>query len=262
MAPELDRISLDSLAAEGAVPRDLTAVFVTGAVVAGWGHARSDLDVYVVTPRVDPVETTDSLFRGVDGSPIPWLVRYVPDGYRLDVEYWREEQVDHVIARVCERPLDGSHAIGLNLTEDDLDFLHDLSIGRALAGEDWVLERQDTLRRARLHLLVASRRFSQADSSIEDALGLLESGDEVSAVLAASLAFSYVVDGLVAAEHELSPNPKWRARKMLQAQPRALTWDEYWSVETKQGLDPARPERWVRELLGRCQELMGAVDFR
>jgi hypothetical protein len=151
----------------------VTAVFVTGAVVAGWRHARSDLDVGVIAERLDPVEPTDYLFRGVDGEAIPVLVRYTAGGYRLDVEYWREAQVEHVVRRLEERPLDGARAIGLNLTEDDLDFLHDLSIGRALAGETWLLARQEALRHARWHLLVASRRFSQADSSIEDALGLL-----------------------------------------------------------------------------------------
>jgi hypothetical protein len=240
----------------------LTSVFVTGAVVAGRGHARSDLDIYVIAERLDPVESTDCLFRGVDGEPIPSLVRYVGDGYRLDVEYWREAQVEHVFTRICERPLHGARTIGLNLTEDDLDFLYDLSIGRALAGEKWLLAHQDALRRVRLNLLIASRRFSQSDSSIEDALGLLESGDQASAVLAASLAFNFVVDGIVAAEGELSPNPKWRAQKMLRAKPQALRWDEYWDIETRKHLDPAEPEQWTRALLARCQELMLSVDFQ
>jgi hypothetical protein len=81
-------------------------------------------------------------------------------------------------------------------------------------------------------------------------------------VLAATLAFDYVVDGLVAADGELSPNPKWRARKMLRAQPLALTWDEYWAVETKRELDLDQPEQWTRGVLARCQELMASVDFR
>jgi hypothetical protein len=240
----------------------VTSVFVSGAVVAGWGHARSDLDIYVIAERLDPVEPTDCLFRGVDGEPIPSLVRYVPDGYRLDVEYWRETQVEHVFKRICERPLHGERTIGLNLTEDDLDFLYDLSIGSALAGAKWLLAHQETLRGAHLNLLIASRRFSQSDSSIEDALGLLESGDQASALLAAILAFNFVVDGLVAADGELSPNPKWRAQKMLRAQPHGLTWDEYWDIETRKHLDPARPEEWTRNLLARCQELMLSVDFQ
>jgi len=216
----------------------------------------------VVAEQLAPVEPTDCVFRGVDGEPIPFLVRYVPDGYRLDVEYWREAQVEHVFRRVCERPLDGTRLIGINLSEDDLDFLSDVWIGRALAGESWLLARQETLRQARVNLLVASRRFSQADSSIEDALGLLESGDHSSALLAAILAFNFVVDGLVAAEGELSPNPKWRAQKLLSAQPPALSWDEYWNIETREGLNGERPEEWVRDLLARCQELMLSVDFQ
>lgn len=227
---------------------------MTGAVAAGRSHARSDLDVYVIAAQLDPVEPTDCVFRGVDGEPIPFLVRYVPDGYRLDVEYWREAQVEHVFRRVSERPLDGARTIGLNLTEDDLDFLSDVWIGKALAGKEWLLARQETLHRSRLKLLVASRRFSQADSSIEDALGLLEIGDQPSALLAASVAFNFVVDGLAAAEGELSPNPKWRANKVHRAQPGPLSWDEYWEIETRRRLDPAQPEPWIRHLLTRCQE--------
>jgi hypothetical protein len=243
------------------MPEVVTAAFVAGAVAAGRAHDRSDLDVYVVTERLDPVEPTDRQFRGVDGEPIPLLVRNVQDGYRLDVEYWREAQAEHVFRRIRERPLDGTHVIGLNVTEDDLDFLSDVWIGRPLAGAGWLAEHQEMLRRIRLNLLVASRRFSQADSSIEDALGLLESGDHFSAVLAASLAFNFVVDGLVAAAGELSPNPKWRAQKVLRARPEALSWDTYWAIETRRQLEPDRPEPWIRDVLARCQELMLSVDF-
>ena len=123
------------------------------------------------------------------------------------------------------------------------------------------LARQEALRAARLNLLVASRRFSQADSSIEDALGLLETGDQPTALLAASIAFTFVVDGLVAAEGELSPNPKWRAEKVRCAQSNALSWDEYWDLETRRHLDPAQPEPWIRHVLARCQELMLSLDF-
>jgi hypothetical protein len=262
VALDVKHVTLGDLSAAGAVPAEATAIFVTGAIETGWGHARSDRDVFVIAENLDPVAPTDWLFRGVDGEPVGSLIHYAPEGYRLDVEYWRESQIDHAIRRVHERPLDGERSIGLNLTEDDLDVLHDLLIGRALIGEEWLLARQNDLKRARFELLVASRRFSQADSSIEDALGLLESGDEASAVLAATLAFNYVVDGLVAAQGELSPNPKWRARKMLRATPPGLTWDEYWSVETKAGLDPADPEEWTRAVIARCQELMLAVDFQ
>jgi hypothetical protein len=249
------------LKAEHAVPAEAVSVFVTGAVASGRSHARSDLDVYVIAGRLDPVKPTDCVFRGVDGEPIPFLVRYVADGYRLDVEYWRETQVEHVFRRVSERPLDGTRMIGLNLTEDDLDFLSDIWIGKALAGEEWLLARQEALRAARLNLLVASRRFSQADSSIEDALGLLETGDQSTALLAAGIAFTFVVDGLVAAEGELSPNPKWRAEKVRCAQSNALSWDEYWDLETRRHLDPAQPEPWIRHVLARCQELMLSLDF-
>jgi hypothetical protein len=239
----------------------VTAAFVGGAVAAGRAHARSDVDVYVITELLDPVEPTDHEYRGGNGELIPFLLRNGRDGYRLDVEYWREAQVDHVFTRIADRPLGGPRLIGLNVGEDDLDFLSDVWSGYSLVSPSWLSARQKTLRGLRLDLLVASRRFSQADSSIEDALGLLESGDEPSAVLAAALAFAFVVDGLAAAAGELSPNPKWRAQKVLRARPAVLSWETYWDIETRSGLAAAPPDVWVRDVLAQCQALMLSVDF-
>jgi hypothetical protein len=76
------------------------------------------------------------------------------------------------------------------------------------------------------------------------------------------VAFNFVVDGLVAAEGELSANPKWRAKKVLLAQPGPLSWDEYWDIEARKHLDPAQPEPWIQHVLARCQELMLSIDFQ
>src|SRR5205085_7176355 len=42
-------VSVESLASSGALPAEYEAIFVSGSVIEGWGHANSDLDVYVIT---------------------------------------------------------------------------------------------------------------------------------------------------------------------------------------------------------------------
>jgi predicted nucleotidyltransferase len=260
MNATLAGVTVERMREEGIVPDDCVCAFLSGSIVAGWGNATSDLDIYVVSASVPNVAATGSVAHFGDPPTVPILVRVVGDS-RWDVEFWLESQVDQVVEKVTATELDGERPAGLDFTPDDKDFLYRLSIGLALIGEDWLRSRRETIEAARYPTIVATVAFSQADGYVEDALGQLEAGDDVSAVLSARIAFDHAVDGLLATKGELAPNPKWRARKLLRAQPSEISWDDYWEVETMQRFDPANPAAWVRGVIERCQELMLEVDL-
>jgi hypothetical protein len=258
----VDEITLERLRDESIVPDSVEplCVFLSGSIIAGWGHQNSDVDVYVVTESPPDVEPSEWAPRPVDPPSIPIVIRFV-DGTRWDVEYWLDAQVDQVLDKVVSADLEGDRIAGFNLTPDDKDFIYRLAIGRPVAGAEWLRRRQDALDRARYATIVASFAFNEADSFIEDAVGQLQSGDDVSAVLAVRIAFGLAVDGLLATKGELSPSPKWRARKMRRACPPEISWDDYWSLETMRDFDADDPAGWVRQVIERCQEVTLAVDL-
>jgi hypothetical protein len=109
--------------------------------------------------------------------------------------------------------------------------------------------------------MVAQRSFGTADSLFEDALGMLEVGDSLSAVLAAHEGFGRAIDGLLAAHGQFSPRRKWRAQKMLRGNPRLMSFDAFWAIETMRDFDVDQPETWVRSVIETARELMMEVEL-
>jgi hypothetical protein len=54
---------------------------------------------------------------------------------------------------------------------------------------------------------------------------------------------------------------KWRARRMRDAAPGALSFDQYWSMETMQDLDPADPGNWVRRTISWCKATAMEIEI-
>ena len=253
-------LTLERLRDEGLIPAEATAVYLSGSLVAGLGHANSDVDLFVVADERPAVEPSGELRRPLEPTTVPIVVCWF-GATRVDTEYWTPGQVSQLVARVADTDLGGGRIAGVDISDDDVDFLYRLAVAQPLVGSDWLAERQRELEGARFPLLLAARAFTEADTYVEDALGLLQSDDPASAVLAARSAFGYTVDGLLAYAGELSPSAKWRARKLARARPAELSWDDYWRIETMRDLDAARPEAWVELVLERCQDITGRIDF-
>ena len=228
------------------VPEDTTCVYLSGSVLAGWGHRFSDLDVFVVgrsRAEVDALFTID--------HDVSLQLRRV-DGVRWDIEYWREDELDALIARFEGDP--GSYDAA------DVDTLYRLDLGHALHGDAWLAERRSRLRASRFARTLSRRAVNKADNLLEDALGMLDSGDVESAVLAARLAFGKVTDALLNQHGDWCPSEKWRARRLVATQPPALDFEDWWRVETMLDFDPGDPAAWVRDTVARCRDLILEVD--
>ncbi|MDQ5820889.1 MAG: hypothetical protein M3540_05560 [Actinomycetota bacterium] len=253
-------VELEHLVDGRLLPDEREAVFVSGSLVAGWQHANSDVDLYVITDA-EPASAPAAYSRvRLEPDLVPIVVGFA-EGRRFDVEYWQEGQVDQVLAKVESFDLEGEESAGSDLGAEEADFLYRLSVGVALEGEDWLRRRQTALEHSAIRPIFTSLAFNHADGFIEDAVGLLRSGDHETAILCAHRGFQLVVDGLLAHYGELSPSAKWRARKVHAAHPAELAWERYWELETMRGLDLDRPATWVEDVLQECQRIMEAVDI-
>lgn len=252
--------SLAQIPAEIVIPDDTMCVFASGSLVAGWGHAASDVDLYVVTTAPAPVAPATVLDLGLSSRPLPVVVAFGPDGVPYDVEYWTTAQVDELLSAVRDTG-DQGHALESRLSYADTDWFFRLSIAVAITGHDWLEAAKRRLAESALPTILAGREFYEADGFIEDALGLADVGDQESAVLAARAALGHAVDGYLFARGSFCPGVKWRYRKLAALPDSAMPLDAYWRLETMRDLDPGTVRPWVENVVQACQALMLEVDF-
>lgn len=235
------------------LPAETICVYVSGSLLAGWGHANSDLDFYVIHATDTALHVKHSSMNISRERP-PTVVKY-EGNTRWDIEYWAVEAVEDLFDRL-DRGRDESTRLG----ERDLEFLFRLSVGRALVGSEWLAEHKRSLDQSPVRFVAAARSLNGADGLIEDALGLLTIGDLESAVLAAHVAFGMTIDALLATYGAYSQSFKWRARKMQAVRPQELDWDTYWQIETMSGLR-GDPRAWVEDTVLLCREIAGNLNL-
>ncbi|HEX6521144.1 MAG TPA: hypothetical protein VF070_14230 [Streptosporangiaceae bacterium] len=257
--------ALDKLPPGIDVPASAVCVFVSGSLVAGWGHATSDVDLYVVSAEPARVAAAAELELGLSAQAVPVVTAMGNDGLRYDVEYWTTRQVDELFEAIpamdTVKADGGGHALGGRIAYTDRDWFFRLSIATALLGHDWLRAAKQRLADSSLPQLLAAYEFYEADGYIDDALGLLAAGDRESAVLAARQALGHAVDGVLFARGSLAPNVKWRYRKLASLPGPPLAPAVYWRLETARDLDISDPRPWVEEIVQVCQSLMLEVDF-
>jgi hypothetical protein len=228
---------------------DASALFLSGSVIAGWGHANSDIDVYACFSDADAL--TKAL-EGVDiqrepdsGAPV---VAFYAGDRRWDVEYVLETSVAELIARVTA-VVDFS---GVRLSYGDIDLLHRIRIGRPVGGGTKLAEWQAAITASSLTDILTSRYLGMSDGMVDDALGLLEVGDIETAAYCARMAFESLADALLAADGRSCPSAKWRIRQLQEAAAGPLTAREYLEVVEMRGYDG---RAWVENTIDRIREL-------
>jgi hypothetical protein len=237
------------------LPSNALCVYLSGSFASGMAHAASDFDIFVVTERpFVPEQQTGVGHASVDPQEYPIVIRHLPEG-RCDIEYWLAGQVLGLLKKFES----GNSTLGF--TVDDVDFLYRLAIAQPLDGTEWLAEQQQTLAVSEFASMVAQRNFGTADSLFEDALGMLQTDDTFSAVLAAHEGFGRAIDGLLAAHGQFSPRRKWRAQKMLRARPQLISFDAFWAAETMRDFTPSRPEDWVRSVIETAREIIMEIEL-
>lgn len=239
------------------LPEHMVCMYLSGSLIDGWSHERSDLDVYVITSGDEPFETGAAEYFPVTPPRVPKHQDYV-DAMRWDVEYWTERQVDDVLDKVASP--ETAAGVTAPFSYKDADFLYRLLCSAALSGEVWLEQKKDDVRRSRFRELLVARLAKDAGRFLEDVDGLLTSGDFASAVLAAREGYAHAVDAAVAASGEFAPSAKWRARKVERAARSDLPFAEYWSIETMAGFDCDDPAPWVRRASAAAEALLSGLN--
>jgi hypothetical protein len=233
-------------------------MYAAGSIVQGWGHAASDLDLYVITEdRLTFDDSIEAFVRTVSTKdPLINIVIGEFGAYRADIEVWKAEQVDEVIGRFsCDTP--SQEAPELDKAEQDL--LYRLASGLPMHGTQWWETRRQSVRASTYGIWLAENRKLTAESYIEDVGGLLVSRDSHTAVLAAHEAAMLAMEALLATYGDYCINRKWLFRRFAEIQPVELKPDEAWAVMTMEGAG-SDPFGWAESAGRLAQRLLLTVE--
>ncbi|WP_413803256.1 hypothetical protein [Streptomyces iranensis] len=259
MGMDLSRM-VDTLRDRQLVPDACQAALLVGSAARGWNNERSDFDIYLISTESwsgpESIEVSVPLRPAVVG----WQSFYA-DSRSWDLAYWLDDQVDQMLAKVSWANFDQVRAAsGDTLARREEVFLERLTTCVPLIGEDWVARRRAELEASAFRSIMVTRSLGAAHRAVEDTLGQLEDGDINSAVLSARIALGHTVDALLEERGPYVSNPKWRARRFQAANPTALTFAQYWDLETMRNFDPGNPAKWINEVLTLCQDLALKIE--
>ncbi len=249
---EIDLLSCRAyLTAAGLIPEDVCSVFCTGSVARGWSNPGSDYDIYVVSEGLFRTTGSASIRMPLDPGTVPVHIRYV-DGRRWEIKYWTDGQIGQVLSKVSAACFEASDSYSL-ISDEEL-LLERIVTCLPIIGAEWVTTRRDDVRESAYREFVITRSLGYADKAAESALGQLAAFDLQSAVLSAHQAMRHTVDALLESKECYGTiTGKWRARRMREATPAALSFEQYWSMETMTDLNPADPGDWVRRTISWCK---------
>jgi hypothetical protein len=235
--------------AENVVGFDLaTVVFLSGSVIAGFGHANSDVDVYVCfaadADLARVTEEADTVPEPLTGAP---ATAFYVGQTRWDIEFLAESDVEAAIAKV--EGLDEGEVAGLSARE--IDLFARLSVAIAVKGADRLEAWKTRVLTSRLSSVLSARYLTAADGHVDDALGLLEVGDVATAAYSARLAFELGTDALLAAEGRYWPTPKWRIPQLRRGPAGSVDLEEYLAVTQMRAFDG---RAWVERVVDRVRE--------
>ncbi|MEU3455372.1 nucleotidyltransferase domain-containing protein [Micromonospora sp. NPDC006766] len=231
-----------------------SCVYLGGSRAVGWSHKSSDVDLFVISDSEPPPPTGFNLDVTV-AEPLPSIAISFHDGVRFDVEYWSPIQIHELVARL------GEASARDTLSHADMDVLWRLHTARFLLGDRELFDRlQSTVPASSLSREFAKRAVYSAEVRLDDAAGLLASGEPLIAALACREAFARVVDAVLSHTGSPVPPSKWRLRRLREAEGFEELFREYLAVETMAEFVPADSSAWVRSTVLRSRELLREID--
>jgi len=247
------------LSANELLPPDALAAFCVGSVARGWATPTSDVDVYVVTD--EPFRSAEAVGITVPLHPdVIWAHIAYFDGHRWEIKYWANGQIDQLLDKVSMKSFD-SDEMTMTLIDVEEGFLERMLTCLTITGEPWVAACRDRVRNSAYREFIVSRSLAGVDKAAENAIGQLAANDVYGAVLSAHSAMGYTVDALLDSMGcHGTITPKWRPRRMRDAAPAVLPFDQYWAMETMADLDRDNPEPWVRQIISWCQRMTMEIE--
>ncbi|MBV1849565.1 hypothetical protein [Catellatospora tritici] len=250
IAAEIDRLGLR--------PETCSAIFIGGSLSRGWGHARSDVDAYIVStiPWSGPADGHNRV--KLDPPVIPLRIFDV-GGRRCEVRFWLDSQVDQLFAKLTWSEFERERRLA-DLSAFEAALLSRVKYAVPIDGEDWLVGRREQLAGSAYRSMVVAQLLDIVDGHVEDALGLLESGDHRAAAIAAQTALERVVEALLSSRGDMTSVAKWRVRRLEEANLEVLSADRYWEIATFRTYDPDKPQVWVESVLETCRQIILEVE--
>ena len=221
-----------------------SAVFIGGSIARGWANPGSDVDAYVLDAAADE------------------MVSLEPGGGRppVDVHAISTATLEALFGKVSWAAARGGTPAGA-VTIDEWLFLERLTYPLPVDGAPRLAELQARLDNSAHRFLTVQEHLTDADGFADDCLGQLEAGDAASAVISAQQSFLRSLDALLSSGGCLCRNPKWRSRAMREACPTALSYRDYWSIQTMADLPVLGESGWARRTLATARRVMAEADL-
>ncbi len=238
------------------------SAYVAGSLVQGFGNARSDVDLYLLCDAQPDAAGAHTQAVSLSDPFIHVGAVETGTSLRYDVEYWTSAQVAESLAKVSTEAFAMGTATGSDLSYFEIDLLSRLSHGRFVAGdESHFAQTVQALRDSSFHAVMASRAANHFDIRSEDVRGQLEARDLHSALISTRIAFGAAIETLLAANGDCGDSEKWRARRLRASPQDVISFDDYWQIETMQGLDASDPLPWILDVMAFAQRVLGGVNF-
>ena len=252
---------IDIVDRRGLLPNDCHAVLLVGSAARGWDNGRSDYDFYVVTTRSWVSETCQVMAIPLNPPTLPVEILYHA-GRRWELKYWLNSQIDQMLEKVSWAEFERDRTERPVLSPPEELLLARLTDCALLRGQEWLADRRARLAESAFRPIVVARSLAAADDSVEDAMGQLAAGQVHSAVLAAKQALGHTVNALLEQHGEYGSSlSKWRPQRFQAARPAALSFDDYWELETMRTYDPLNPGKWINDVLTICQDVSAKVTI-
>lgn len=237
-APDTPIFDLDRLPEREKFVSDPSDIaYVSGSRLAGYGNARSDLDLFVVYKDAARAKAAPRMF--------------ILDEFRVDMERYSLEAMHALAARLNEVELGNPEAVGA-LVHDDIDLYYRTAIGSPVhnpAGFDALATHFDRARGTEVYGAWSTLR---AGTQLAEARAFLGTDHEERAYLRARRALSAAVEAVTAARGLGYPSPKWCFVKLAEVfGHEASEFREPWSLK-------ARGDRSVEEYVAAVEAY--AVD--
>lgn len=200
---EIAGIDLGSILQLEALPAENSVSYFSGSIVAGYGNAWSDIDVYVVGDR-RPIGAHLTAERETTIS-----IHYEFDR-RIDFEFWDRLAVNRLARRLSEIQI-GNALADDYFSRNEEAFIHRLRIGVTTKEQQAPLDElreQFTFELFRRYLVQKCLR--NVDHLVEDVCGMVESGDFKVSILTARTMVGVAIDTYCHFLGNTDPSSKWR----------------------------------------------------
>lgn len=241
----------DELQVAGFLREPVACAFLSGSVAYGWNTSTSDVDIHVVTDG--PVPSTVHGERGLrqDRGLDDWM---------WDLEYQDSELIERLLDCLSWETYLSADPASI-ISDADVDLVSALWHGVPLLGESTFEEIHTRLELSAAPWVVAGHYLDDYDRFALDVQGLVERGDDASAVMSARAALACVAAAALSVEWQFPVAQKWRARQMRLVDPDCLPFDDYWALETMSGFSASEPAAWAVRTIRRCQRALKRIAF-